>query len=60
MSIYKEKSLDELSDEELNDYQYLVNTTIAAFFKVVVTGCLLIKQPLFLDLGERHQLVCSS
>ncbi|HCZ9717111.1 TPA: hypothetical protein O4I98_004728 [Vibrio parahaemolyticus] len=25
MSIYKEKSLDELSDEELNDYQYLVN-----------------------------------
>lgn len=33
---------------------------MAAFFKVVVTGCLLIKQPLFLDLGERHQLVCSS
>lgn len=29
MSIYKEKSLDELSDEELNDYQYLVNITIA-------------------------------
>ena len=33
---------------------------MAAFFKVVVTGCLLIKQPLFLDLGERHQLVRSS
>ncbi|WP_409590521.1 hypothetical protein [Vibrio jasicida] len=33
---------------------------LPAFFKVVVTGCLLIKQPLFLDLGERHQLVCSS
>ncbi|ELB2105556.1 hypothetical protein HL669_21650 (plasmid) [Vibrio parahaemolyticus] len=29
MSIYKEKSLDELSDEEFDDYQYLVNTTIA-------------------------------
>ena len=32
----------------------------SAFFKIVVTGFLLIKQPLFLDLDERHQLVCSS
>ena len=31
----------------------------AAFFKIVVTSCLLIKQPLFLDLDERHQLVRS-
>lgn len=27
----------------------------AVFFKVVVIICLLIKQLLFLDLGERHQ-----
>ena len=32
----------------------------SAFFKIVVTGFLLIKQPLFLDLDERHQLVFSS
>nr|WP_258070878.1 transposase [Vibrio jasicida] len=30
-----------------------------AFFKIVVTSCLLIKQSLFLDLDERHQLVRS-
>ena len=34
--------------------------TLPAFFKIVVTSCLLIKQPLFLDLDERYQLVCSS
>lgn len=28
MSVYKEKSLDELSNQELNDYQNLVNRTI--------------------------------
>ena len=39
---------------------YEKKKSLSAFFKVVVTGCLLIKQPLFLDLGERHQLVCSS
>ncbi|QLK48412.1 hypothetical protein DR996_25880 [Vibrio owensii] len=33
---------------------------LSAFFKIVVTSCLLIKQPLFLDLDERYQLVCSS
>ena len=33
---------------------------VTALFKIVVTSCLLIKQPLFLDLDERHQLVCSS
>ena len=35
-------------------------SSTAAFFKIVVTSCLLIKQPLFLDLDERYQLVCSS
>ncbi|MEZ8192722.1 hypothetical protein [Vibrio sp. 1F279] len=29
MSVYKEKNLDELSSQELNDYQNLVNRTIA-------------------------------
>ncbi|PMK82284.1 hypothetical protein BCT92_13690 [Vibrio sp. 10N.261.52.E5] len=28
MSVYKEKSLDKLSNQELNDYQNLVNRTI--------------------------------
>ncbi|MEZ8330763.1 hypothetical protein AB6C40_23270 [Vibrio splendidus] len=29
MSVYKEKNLDELSSQELNDYQNLGNRTIA-------------------------------
>lgn len=39
---------------------FISNDTLAAFFKIVVTSCLLIKQPLFQDLDERHQLVYSS
>ncbi|MGY5832910.1 hypothetical protein ACXHQJ_23070, partial [Vibrio vulnificus] len=38
----------------------LIAESIAAFFKIVVIICLLIKQLLFLDLGVRHQLAYSS
>ena len=49
-----------LPTQEYDSLFDLKNLSTSAFFKIVVTSCLLIKQPLFLDLGERHQLVCSS
>jgi succinate dehydrogenase hydrophobic anchor subunit len=47
------------NENYMSDEVVKINYTVTVFFKVVVIICLLIKQLLFLDSGERHQQVHS-
>ncbi|MEZ9870426.1 hypothetical protein [Vibrio sp. 10N.261.51.C6] len=58
--IYIERNSSRLSELiRLPSLPLISHLSLPVFFKVVVIICLLIKQLLFLDLGERHQQVHS-